>query len=87
MTEFDKVQQEIDDKALHDRLEAARACGVEVIQFFAFAHLPDRLKAQSRPFAKLACQALYSGESEERTMFLRKLLEAKDCFVRIAVAR
>ena len=61
----------------------------DLIRFFRFGHLiTDELKARSRPFAELAvlmCANL--PPSAERTAGLRKLLEAKDCFVRCAVPR
>lgn len=50
---------------------------------FAFSHLPPHLKQVSEPFAQLAddmCSRLKPGP--ERTVMLRKLLEAKDCAVR-----
>lgn len=54
-----------------------------MMQFFAFDHLPDHLKEASRPFhatAEWIVQNLPSNP--ERTVALRKLLEAKDCAVR-----
>jgi hypothetical protein len=54
-----------------------------IMKYFAFAHLPEHLQAISKPIADLA------GEMDERladgpekSAGLRKLLEAKDCFVR-----
>jgi hypothetical protein len=54
-----------------------------MLQFFAFAHLRDDLQVVSRPFGDLAdwlAQTL--PRNPERTVALRKLLEAKDCAVR-----
>lgn len=54
-----------------------------MLQFFTHAHLPDRLAKVSLPFCQLAeeiCATLPSNP--ERTVALRKLLEAKDCAVR-----
>lgn len=54
-----------------------------MLQFFAFGHLPTHLQDISRPFCELAlniCENLPSNP--ERTVALRKLLEAKDCAVR-----
>ena len=52
-------------------------------QFFAFEHLPERLQTVSRPFGELAKQLVETLPSNpERTVALRKLLEAKDCAVR-----
>lgn len=54
-----------------------------MLKWFAYAHLPDHLKAVSGQFHDLAvamCDAIEPGP--ERTVFLRKLLEAKDAAVR-----
>lgn len=52
-------------------------------QFFVFNHLPPHLQAVSRLFYDLATQIDGTlPENPEKTMALRKLLEAKDCAVR-----
>jgi len=54
-----------------------------MMQFFAYAHLRDDLKAVSQPFGELAQRIVDTLPSNpERTVALRKLLEAKDCAVR-----
>jgi hypothetical protein len=54
-----------------------------LLQFFAFAHLPEHLKKVSEPFAHLALHlSIALPRNPERTVALRKLLEAKDCAVR-----
>lgn len=54
-----------------------------LMQFFKFAHLPEHLQEPSRSCAQLAEQMDSElEESAEKTAGLRKLLEAKDCFVR-----
>jgi hypothetical protein len=54
-----------------------------IFQFFAFAHLPDHLKDVSRPFGEMAMNIIATlPRNPERTVALRKLLEAKDCAVR-----
>jgi len=54
-----------------------------LIQFFAYAHLPDRLQAISKPFGDMATWIVETlPRNPERTTALRKLLEAKDCAVR-----
>ena len=54
-----------------------------MLRFFAFNHLPDRLQVVSSPFAELADRIVaLLPRSPERTVALRKLLEAKDCAVR-----
>ena len=57
-----------------------------MLQFFEYEHLPANLQPISKPFHDLAwwvCATLPAGP--ERTVCLRKLLEAKDCGVRAAV--
>lgn len=59
---------------------------VHVARYFEHAHLPDHLQAVSRPFGELADQMIGAlPDGPELTAGLRKLLEAKDCFVRAAV--
>lgn len=57
--------------------------GAPILKYFAYEHLPPRLKEISRQIHQLAVtmdRALPAGP--EKTTGLRKLLEAKDCFVR-----
>jgi hypothetical protein len=54
-----------------------------MLRWFAYGHLPPNLAVISEAFAILAqnmCQKLAAGP--ERTVMLRKLLEAKDAAVR-----
>ncbi len=54
-----------------------------MLQFFAYEHLPPHLQAVSKPFCELAHKiADELPGNPERTVALRKLLEAKDCAVR-----
>lgn len=54
-----------------------------MLQFFAYSHLPENLRAHSKPFGDLAQHIVDTLPSNpERTVALRKLLEAKDCAVR-----
>jgi hypothetical protein len=54
-----------------------------LLQFFAYAHLPSHLQTVSMPFGELADQlAKTLPDNPEKTVALRKLLEAKDCAVR-----
>lgn len=54
-----------------------------MLQFFAYEHLPAHLQAVSKPFGDLATRIVETLPSNpERTVALRKLLEAKDCAVR-----
>ena len=54
-----------------------------IMQFFQYAHLPEVLQSISKPFGELA-QVLVDTlpRNPERTVALRKLLEAKDAAVR-----
>jgi len=53
------------------------------MQFFAYSHLPAHLQEMSRPFGDLAEEMVKTlPPSPELSAGLRKLLEAKDCFVR-----
>ena len=54
-----------------------------MLQFFAYDHLPERLRDVSEPFCTLAQAIVVTlPRNPERTVALRKLLEAKDCAVR-----
>ncbi len=54
-----------------------------LLQFFAYQHLPPILQDISRPFGELATRLTETlPRNPERTVALRKLLEAKDCAVR-----
>jgi len=57
-------------------------------QFFAYSHLPPHLQDVSRPFADLAALIIATlPRNPERTVALRKLLEAKDAAVRAKLAK
>lgn len=59
-----------------------------IMQFFAFAHLPPHLQAVSKPFGEMAEQIeMTLPRNPERTVALRKLLEAKDAAVRALLAK
>lgn len=54
-----------------------------LLQFFQYGHLPAHLQEVSRPFGELAQEIVNKlPRNPERTVALRKLLEAKDCAVR-----
>lgn len=54
-----------------------------ILQFFAYAHLPPALQATSQAFGDLAYEIVDTlPRNPERTVCLRKLLEAKDAAVR-----
>jgi hypothetical protein len=59
-----------------------------IMQFFNFDHLPDPLKVVSSRFYDVACQIEATlPRNPERTVALRKLLEAKDAAVRALIAK
>lgn len=54
-----------------------------IIKYFAYEHLPENLQQVSQPCHVLAALMEESlPDSAEKSAGLRKLLEAKDCFVR-----
>ena len=57
-----------------------------MLTWFEYAHLPERLQGMSSRFADLAHYVVANSEpGPERTVALRKLLEAKDAAVRSLV--
>lgn len=57
-----------------------------IIRYFDYKHLPEHLSRVSRPIHDLAHDMDESlPDCAEKTAGLRKLLEAKDCFVRAAL--
>lgn len=56
------------------------------LRFFAYSHLPEHLQAISKPFHDLAIDLEGKlPDGPEKTVAIRKLLEAKDAAVRTAV--
>lgn len=54
-----------------------------ILRFFHYKHLPEQLQITSAPFADLAKRIVNQiPRNAERTVALRKLLEAKDAAVR-----
>ena len=54
-----------------------------IMKYFAYAHLPAHLQEISEPIARLAeAMDAVLPDGPEKSAGLRKLLEAKDCFVR-----
>lgn len=67
-------------------VEGRHPATVHLARFFDYEHLPPRLQIISRPCAELAALMLADlPDGPELTAGLRKLLEAKDCFVRAAL--
>jgi hypothetical protein len=64
------------------------ANGEHILQFFAYKHLPEKLQNVSKPFCELAGVIVATlPRNSERTVSLRKLLEAKDAAVRALIAK
>jgi hypothetical protein len=58
----------------------------QLARFFTFDHLADNLRPPSAACAELAQEMISQlPDGPELTTGLRKLLEAKDCFVRAAI--
>ena len=58
-----------------------------VLRFFHYSHLPEALQSSSRPFCVVAKYIVTSlPRNAERSVALRKLLEAKDAAVRANLA-
>lgn len=59
-----------------------------ILQFFAYDHLPEKLRAISKPFCDQAQTIVQTiPRNPERTVALRKLLESKDAAVRAFLAK
>lgn len=77
MSEIHPVPQEFNDREIERD---------HILLFFHYQHLPERLREISRPFCELARFIVdTTPRNPERTVALRKLLEAKDAAVRAAV--
>lgn len=58
----------------------------DILKFFAYEHLPEKLQVVSKPIGDLAREMVATlPPSAELSAGLRKLLEAKDCLVRAAL--
>lgn len=69
-------------------MSGANAREDRLMQFFAYEHLPAHLQEISKPFGDLAHWIVDTlPMNAERTVALRKLLEAKDCAVRARLYR
>lgn len=59
-----------------------------ILQYFVYSHLPGALQTVSEPFCKLAHGLVETlPRNPERSVALRKLLEAKDAAVRAALTK
>lgn len=55
---------------------------MSILRYFMYEHLPTNLQEVAKPIAELAGQMASLPSCAEREVGMRKLLEAKDCFVR-----
>lgn len=54
-----------------------------ILKYFAYSHLPEELQQVSKPIGEMAVALdVTLPDGPEKSAGLRKLLEAKDCFVR-----
>jgi len=57
-----------------------------ITEYFQYKHLPEHLQVVSKPFGELAEKMQNElPDGPEKSAGLRKLLEAKDCFVRASL--
>lgn len=57
-----------------------------ILDFFKYSHLPEHLQEVSKPLSELANKMdNILPNCAEKSAGLRKLLEAKDCFVRAKI--
>ena len=72
---------------LEGLIETAHPSIANVLKYFRYTHLPEKLRDISEMFAAAACTLIdyQKLQGTEATVGLRKLLEAKDCFVRAAL--
>jgi hypothetical protein len=58
------------------------------IKYFSYEHLPPKLQEVSKPMAELAkLMEEMLPDGPEKSASMRKLLEAKDCFVRASLEK
>lgn len=87
--EIEMEPEATDAQATPPSTPPASACGASrLLEFFAFTHLPAHLQAVSKPCGELAVMMADMLPMDPETMAgLRKLLEAKDCFVRASLRK
>ena len=57
-----------------------------IMKYFTYSHLREELQEVSKPIAELAeAMEKLLPDGPEKSAGLRKLLEAKDCFVRARI--
>lgn len=81
---YPKAEATATPAAVEQASVPARRTVDPIEQYFAYAHLPPMLQDVSAAFSSLASQILSLARCPERSVALRKLLEAKDAAVRAA---
>lgn len=82
---FDAIH-ELEEKTMDENTKQPHPSVVSILKYFDTSHLPPHLQAVSGSVCALAHDLVGRGlEGPEFTAGLRKLLEAKDCFVRSAL--
>lgn len=78
------VRVDAKSAGLHDRQESdVNETEERMLKWFKFDHLPEHLQSASARFWDCACGLVAATQpGPERTVALRKLLEAKDAAVR-----
>ena len=66
-------------------LDCGKKMASPIMKYFEYTHLPEKLQEVSKPICQLAGLMDTMPDSAEKSAGLRKLLEAKDCFVRAAL--
>jgi hypothetical protein len=88
-TEKKMYDGEIDNIYVNGRLVFSKRENImsePIMQFFEYAHLPSELAIVSKQFHGLAHELVTNlPRNPERTVALRKLLEAKDAAVRAKI--
>jgi len=76
---------EVEKRAIAESLN--HPATLQLLELFEYKHLPEHLQSDSRAFHDLAwyTAARPTERGAEKTTCLRKLLEAKDCAVRMGV--
>lgn len=88
MLDAEMIEEELTSEDLARTIEQSHPSVKAVMQYFTYDHLPSHLQDVSRACATIAnFMAILLPDSPEKTAGLRKLLEAKDCFVRAAIRR
>lgn len=76
--------------AIHPALSefnAEQLAADPILRYFHYSHLPPFLQGASKPFCEIARHVVETlPRNAERTVALRKLLEAKDAAVRANVS-